>query len=231
FFQLQNTSTESKPYSGGRQIIRQALLNKKSPEESTEIIIASLEDSTLKQYECTYKLWWKFNQELHSDPFIVSPSKILTFLTKRFQEGASHGTINTAKAALALISQEEISNSKIITRFMKGIYKKRPSKPRYDAIWDVDPVLDKLAELYPLESLSLKELTKKLVLLLALGTAHRIQTLAEIKISSIRYTAHSTRHASTSKAAERGVNVDEIKRVAGWSQKSQVFARFYNLPI
>ncbi|CAD6208001.1 GSCOCG00012711001-RA-CDS, partial [Cotesia congregata] len=142
-------------YPGGRQIIRQALLNKKSPEESTEIIIASLEDSTLKQYESTYKLWWKFNQELHSDPFIVSPSKILTFLTKRFQEGASHGTINTAKAALALISQEEISNSKIITRFMKGIYKKRP------------------------------KLIKKLVLLLALGTAHRIQTLAEIKISNI----------------------------------------------
>ncbi|XP_046473767.2 uncharacterized protein [Neodiprion pinetum] len=321
--QRHGTSTEQKPYPGGREIIRQALLNKNTSEESAEIMIASVENSTLKQYESSYKLWWEFNQETQSDPFSITAKKGLSFLTKRFQDGASYGTINSGKAALALIAREEIANSDLINRFMRGVYKKRPGRPRYDTIWDVDPVLDKLAEWYPLEPLKLKKVTKKLVLLLALGTAHRIQTLAAIKISNIietqkgleikipehiktsragavqpllklpffehkpglciartllhyltitkdlrgkedyllisfqkphakvsrdtigrwikstlrelgvdeRYTAHSTRHAATSKAAEKGVNIDEIKRIAGWSQKSKVFADFYNLPI
>jgi len=45
------------------------------------------------------------------------------------------------------------------------------------------------------------------------------------------FSAHSTRHASTSFAASRGVNVNEIHRTAGWSRSSEVFARFYNRPI
>ncbi|CAD6241383.1 GSCOCG00002710001-RA-CDS [Cotesia congregata] len=46
-----------------------------------------------------------------------------------------------------------------------------------------------------------------------------------------RFTAHSTRHASTSKACARGVSIAEIKKVAGWSPNSRVFADFYHQPI
>ena len=45
------------------------------------------------------------------------------------------------------------------------------------------------------------------------------------------FSAHSTRHASTSLAASRGVSLDEIRRTAGWSRSSEVLARFYNRPI
>lgn len=45
------------------------------------------------------------------------------------------------------------------------------------------------------------------------------------------FTAYSTRHASTSRAFEKGVNIEEIKRVTGWSQNSRVFANFYKRPI
>lgn len=45
------------------------------------------------------------------------------------------------------------------------------------------------------------------------------------------FSAHSARHASTSFAASRGISVDEIRRTAGWSKSSEVFARFYNRPI
>ncbi|XP_077270185.1 uncharacterized protein LOC143901633 [Temnothorax americanus] len=45
------------------------------------------------------------------------------------------------------------------------------------------------------------------------------------------FSAHSTRHASTSLAAKKGVSLDLIKRAAGWSGESRMFARFYNRPI
>lgn len=43
-------------------------------------------------------------------------------------------------------------------------------------------------------------------------------------------TAHSNRHASTSIAYKRGVDIDTIRRTAGWSKDSLTFAKFYNKP-
>ena len=45
------------------------------------------------------------------------------------------------------------------------------------------------------------------------------------------FLGHSTRHASTSAVARRGLNIDSIFRTAGWSKNSQVFAKFYNRPL
>ncbi|CAD6227212.1 GSCOCG00006019001-RA-CDS [Cotesia congregata] len=269
-------------------------------------MIASLEESTIKQYNGTLKLWWHWNIQCDENPLIVSSEKTLKFLTERFDNA-----LNSARAALPLISNESIGGNQLISRFIKGSSKIRPSLPKYDETWDVDPVL------------SLKKLTEKLVVLLALGTAHRAQTLSLIKISNIntletrieirisdriktskkgkvqpvlkipffrekpelciantlnrylevtkdkrngndslfisyqsafkevksetisrwirsalvdlgvdkKFTAHSTRHASTSKAFEKGVSIEEIKKVAGWSEHSQTFAKFYQQPI
>lgn len=45
------------------------------------------------------------------------------------------------------------------------------------------------------------------------------------------FSAYSCRHASTSAASRKGVSVDLIKKTAGWSKNSMVFAKFYNRPI
>ncbi|XP_068898318.1 integrase/recombinase xerD homolog [Tenebrio molitor] len=44
------------------------------------------------------------------------------------------------------------------------------------------------------------------------------------------FAPHSTRHAVTSAAYKKGLSWDIIRRSAGWSQNSQVFAKFYNRP-
>lgn len=185
-------------------------------------------------------------------------------------------------------------------------------------------MISKLSAIYPHDPVPLKIITKKLILLLALGTGHRAQTLASFRLSQIslgdkliirvpdriktsapgrpqsyfrfsrfdsheslcivrlmehyisrtkelrpptcdflfislskpfkgvtvqtisrwikqglgdcgvditKFSAYSTRHASTSRAAEKGVTLDLIKRAAGWTGESQVFAKFYNRPI
>lgn len=45
------------------------------------------------------------------------------------------------------------------------------------------------------------------------------------------FTAHRTRHASTSAAARKEVSIDLIRKMAGWSKRSEVFARFYQRPL
>lgn len=45
------------------------------------------------------------------------------------------------------------------------------------------------------------------------------------------YTAHNTRHASTSTAAKKGLRIDIISSTACWSERSQMFAKVYDRPI
>ncbi len=55
--------------------------------------------------------------------------------------------------------------------------------------------------------------------------------LSDSGIDITVFKSHSFRHASSSKAAEEGVHIDEIYKSAGWSDNSRVFANFYNRPI
>lgn len=236
----------------------------------------------------------------------------------------SFSSINTCKSALAFVLNIKKEDEKLIKRFLKGIYNQRPPKPKYDTTWDPHPVLCHLEKMFPLPNLSLEQLSHKVVTLLALTSAHRVQTFAKIKLKNIttyedrieisipeiiktsginkfqpllilpffkdrpglctastilfyiektssirtnvqclilthkkpnlpassqtisrwirsvlkasgvdtnKYTGHSTRHAATSAAYRAGTNIEEIRKRAGWTNKSQVFNVFYNKPV
>ena len=70
-------------------------------------------------------------------------------------------------------------------RFCKGASESKLPKPRYDFIWDSAPVIKHLKTIFPHKNYSLEIITKKLVLLLALRTGHRTQTLSLIKLSGL----------------------------------------------
>lgn len=57
------------------------------------------------------------------------------------------------------------------------------------------------------------------------------QTLEDSGINTNIFSAHSTRHASTSLAERQGINIDIIRKTAGWTKSSCSFAKFYNRPI
>lgn len=65
---------------------------------------------------------------------------------------------------------------------MKAVYIIRPTKPRYEYIWDVADVLKYLKLLSPVRKLSLKDLSLKLIMLLALLTAGRCQSLVKLNL-------------------------------------------------
>ncbi|KYN03289.1 hypothetical protein ALC62_05870 [Cyphomyrmex costatus] len=288
------------------------------------MLLASLAPSTIRQYSKPLHDWWDFCQNRHLSPFTSTAEAALDFLATIAESANSYSTINTARSAISLISLNSIGEDPLIKRFCKGASVCRPQTPRYDYVWDPAPVIKKLASDFPHRDLSLERLTRKLVMLLALGTGQRCQTLAAIRISQITleenraliriperlktsapgkpqpllsiprfenheelcvvtllvsyierteeirppacdsllialnrphgavgaqtisrwlrttlsecgvadsFSAHSTRHAATSRAANKGVPLDLIKKAAGWSGASRVFAKFYNRPL
>ena len=289
------------------------------------MILESSTKSTRAQYETYLKKWTQFCQSNNISKWNPNINHVLNFLTYLFSLGNSYTTVNTARSALSLvlnpIDNFSIGSHPLVCRLLKAISKKKPPRPRYSVTWNVDRVLN-IFRGWPITSeLNIKQLSLKLVGLLALTTAQRVQTLHSILVSNIIFTdvvtiritsilktsrpgvpekpivlnfynideklcvaktlrqyldytqsyrksdnlflslespfkpvtrqtlsrwlsnvlelagvgsefrAHSFRHASTSKVAHSGVNVDSILSHVGWRANSSVFARFYNRPV
>ena len=291
--------------------------------QATDLLIDSISSATLRQYSRPLVDWATFCRSKGVDTFNPEMESIVAWLYDKFEHGASFSTLNMYRSALSLIIGEHVGKSSLISRLLKGVFHNRPQKPKYDRIYDLEPVLARLRELFPLENLNLADLTVKLVVLLALITAHRKQTIALIKVCNIKKTAegfeieiperikssrpgafqpllilpgfpnnpelcaaktlekylestreirgscdelflttrapfrkaskdtisrwirsflvrcgisedftpHSLRHASTSAALKKGIDISIIKKLAGWSEQSNVFNKFYNRPI
>nr|CAI5822427.1 unnamed protein product [Callosobruchus analis] len=190
----------------------------------------------------------------------------------------------------------------LLVRFLKGVARLRLAKPKYNYTWDPGLVL-KYFETSTKDDLLF--LSKKVAMLLALVTGHRIQTISLIKMINIiestsgfqilipdrikssgvnkiqpclnipfyptcakvcpasalkcyidrtkdirknnsdllfisprkphapvtKQTLSRWLKASTSAALRKGLSVDNIQRIAGWTSESSVFARFYNRPL
>ena len=309
-------------YPGCRVLIRRAFARKGTPPSAVNIMISSLSEGSIKQYGGAIKKWWRFCVERSIEPSEGTATEVLLFLTKEYEAGASYGSLNTARSAIALLTEGNIALDPRVRRFIKEVINMRPSTPRYDVIWDPKIVLSYFTSLPENEELDLKTLSEKLVTLLALVTGHRIQTFSLINIGNIRkihdtyevkipnrikttgprrkhpvlvlpfflenstpcvasalesyiqkttplrgtveylflsfkspykavttqtlsrwikdmltksgvdtqrFTAYSTRHASTSTARRKGVGLDTIRRTAGWTETSSTFSRFYDL--
>lgn len=300
-------------------------MKKGTPESSLPIIIASLSDSTYNQYEKPLREWWEYCKDENVPVFDAPIPAVLKFLTTVSNKVNSHGTVNTYRSAVSLISIQDLGNNPIIKRFCRGSSILKPQKAKYNDIWDPEPVLEFLSKQSPNADLSLKLLSEKLTTLLALTTAQRIQTLTKIKLKNIKisdesikiyipdrlktsrigaeqpllhfrffreqprlcvasllqtyiekttslrakdedtllltykaphrpansqsisrwikqtlknsgvdigtFSGYSTRHAATSAAFRKGVNLDVIRQNAGWSKQSSVFIKFYNRPL
>ncbi|XP_063990282.1 uncharacterized protein LOC135169320 [Diachasmimorpha longicaudata] len=148
-------------------------------------MVNSVTNSTLKQYNCSLKHWWDYVYKNNLDIHDTNSLKIIAFLTFKLRMRASYSTLNTARSAIYLISISDSNRDGLISRFMKGVFKQKPTPPRYTTTWDVTPVLEYLNKLYPLKDLKLKDAAEKVITLLALTTAQRFQTLSVINIDNI----------------------------------------------
>lgn len=125
------------------------------------------------------------------NPFNPSLTHVLNFLTTLHKKGLGYSAINTAKSAISsvvyIVSGIQIGVQMVVKQFMRGIYNERPTLPRYNCTWDVGLVLKYLQSLHPLDNLSLKLLSYKLLMLLALTTGQRIQTLHFIDVQNLEH--------------------------------------------
>lgn len=155
------------------------------PKEARDIAVSSITASSLRQYETGFKRWWKFCERKKIDSLTAGIPDVLVFLASEFENGASYGTINSFRSAIALLLGPQVGHDERIKRFCKGTAKQRPPAPKYESTWDPKVVLDLFSRWPSNNELSLEKLSLKLITLLALITGHRPQTLSLIDIRNI----------------------------------------------
>lgn len=98
----------------------------------------------------------------------------------------------------------------LVTRFMKGIFNKRPCFPKTSVTWDTSLVLNYLQNL---TTSNLKNLTLKAVMLTALLTGQRTQTVHLLSIQNMTVTAefYKFRIGDIVKQTRPGNHLSEIE--------------------
>ena len=83
----------------------------------------------------------------------------------------------------------------LVQRLIKGVFQTRPSLPRYKSTWDTSQVLNYLKTLPDYQNITLRNLSLKLVMLCALLTGQRCQTLFLMNLDHMTKTTSSYRFA------------------------------------
>ena len=159
-----------------------------------DVILSSWKDGTKIQYDTYLRQWDTYCKSRLKHPLNADYAIAIQFLNELRKKGLSFSAVNTARSALSSIILPDkngcdFGSNKLVSRFMKGVFNSRPSLPRYAAIWDPDIVLNFLSRMAPRKRLTLKGLTMKTAMLLALLTAQRVQTLHLIQVDRISFTS------------------------------------------
>ena len=153
------------------QIIRDVFRQTKLSEEVIDILMKSWTCGTSKQYSPHIQRWCEFCSSRNLDPFNATINDGAEFLTQYFLSSeCEYSVINTARSALSSMFSSEngltFGKQPIIQRLLKGMFKERPTFPRYTVIYDVKPVFDFIKSLSCSDETSLEICTKALATLM-----------------------------------------------------------------
>ena len=158
--------------------------------DTTDILMASWRDNTKGKYDTYFRQWSSFCAQHHLSVQQASVAQGLAFLTQKFREGLSYSSIKGARSALSAILHPingiPFGKQPLVTKFLRGVANLRPSLAKYSCVWEVKSVLDFFRSSADNASLTLMELTHKLVMLLTLTLCQRAQTIHSFELPSLK---------------------------------------------
>ena len=189
----EGTPIEGTTTANGMSLVRESLRDKGVSERAQQIILQSWREGTQKQYRIYLQKWTTFCSRRGVNTIQPSISEVLDFLTELFNGGLGYSGLNTARCALSSVilldGNKTVGSHPLVNRFLKAVFNARPCVPRYQSILDTSLVLSYLKTFAPLESLSFKDLTFKLAMLIALVTGQRCQSLYLMDLASMQKNA------------------------------------------
>ncbi|XP_065904039.1 uncharacterized protein [Dysidea avara] len=171
--------------------LRERYKSQQLSEEATDLMLSSWRTKTNKSYDSLFAKWHRWCSERSSDPFSGPIARVANFLPYLYKEGYKYSSVNAYRSAISSVHEKvdgyTVGQHPLICRLVKGVFQSRPPLPRYTQTWDVQKVLNYLDSLGDNQLLSLKHLTWKVTMLLALSRPSRSADLSKLDISKRVY--------------------------------------------
>ena len=175
-----NTPSSQDPAVVGLPCVRKSLEETGISEQATTIMLKAWRQGTEKQYDTYLKEWVLYCNstgcDLLSAPLYVGVNYLADLAGR-----VGYSAVNTARSALSSVitlrDGSSFGKHPMVKRLLKGVFEDKPSLPRYGKTWDLNVLLCFLRTLPEYDKISLKELTYKLVVLIAILSGQRCQTI------------------------------------------------------
>ena len=155
------------------ECIRSTFISRGLSEDAITILCASWRTSTETSYSSAWNKWSKWCEQHHTNSLSTFVANILEFLTQDLLSGKQYRMINSYRSSFSAthipVDGVQVGKHPLVTRLLKGVYHLRPPQPKYTGRWKVEDVLLYVSTLGPTDNLSIKDLTQKLAMLMALA--------------------------------------------------------------
>ena len=160
-------------------------------EEASRLLLASWRTKSNQSNDSHFRKWLSWCLERSSNSVSGPVAEVANFLAHLFKQGYQSRSLNAYRSAISSIHDRvdgmEVGKHPMITRLLKGAFHARPPLPRYTTTWNVQTVLEYIERMGTTTSLSLKQLSHKLCMLLALTRPSGSADLASLQIDRCRF--------------------------------------------
>ena len=190
FSQLRLPSSNDPSSVGRMEGLRGQLQAEAISEGAINLILASWREKTNATYNSAWRKWERWLTTHNTDPFSANIANVLEFLTEEFKAGRGYMSLNCYRSAISSthlpIQGFAVGKHPLVCRLLKGTFNLKPPQPKYFCFWEVGKVLSFLHQPGDNANLSLKELTMKLAMLLALVLAHHSSDLVRLSVLRVQ---------------------------------------------
>ena len=168
--------------------LRQAAAREGAGESATDLITASLRTGSARAYSAAWAAWTAWCYRRGHNPVEPHVGNLLNYLSHLFNNRRlAYSTIALHRSAISTClspaNSSPLGAHPLVTRMLKGVFLSRPPPSRTILpTWDVAEVLDVVAQWTPLHHLSLMDLSRKAITLLALYSYRRTSDLSLLDI-------------------------------------------------
>eukprot|EP00117_Sycon_ciliatum_P029917 scpid27914/ scgid5713/ len=177
-------STVSSLHPGRMETLRASNSRSGVSGDTATLLLASWRSLTDRVYQSAWNTWcdWCATRQIDSLGVL---SEVLDFLTSQFRLARLYHTLGLYRSVMSMtlppIDGVVVGPHPLVSHMLPGAYQSRPSQPCYGSMWNVQAVLDWFRNMSFTHE-SLKELTLRLTMLLALTGARRCSELQKLDV-------------------------------------------------
>ena len=173
--------------------LRESFTSQGISTSASDLLLSSWRTKTKLNYNSLFAKWADWCQQRDRNPTSGPIKDIINFLAELYNKGYQYRSLNCYRSAISAVHSKVddylVGQHPLVSRMLKGVFNERPPLPRYSTFWDVGVVLRYLKQLGSNDLLSLRLLTFKSVMLLALARPSRSMDLSKLDIQSRTYTS------------------------------------------